>query len=68
MLTGFLGTMLVALGYLFMALRKEASPAFTVASIIWIIHAVFSRDVWLLISNSITFLLGLISVIRYFVK
>jgi hypothetical protein len=66
MITGLLGTTLVSLGYLFLALRKEASLTFTIASIIWVVHAIFIKDFWLLISNSITTLLGLISVIRYY--
>jgi hypothetical protein len=64
MLTGLVGTMMVLLGYVLMALRRNPAVAFTLGSAIWVLHATLHRDWWLLTCNVATSILGTISILR----
>ncbi len=63
-MTGFIGTFVILLGYVAMALKKNPAIIFTLGSVVWSYHAFLMQDNWLLVCNLLTTMLGIISVIR----
>ena len=63
-MTGFIGTALILLGYLWMALRKDPAWVFAAGSAVWMAHGIIHEDWWLMACNAATTALGIIAIIR----
>ena len=63
-MTGLLGTALILTGYIMLALRRDASYAFAVASLVWFIHGYRMQDGWLMTANGIAVTLATIAIVR----
>ncbi len=63
-MTGFIGTFLILMGYIWMAWKKNPAVWYTLGSVTWLVHGCLHGDWWLAGCNLITAALGVVSLVR----